>query len=238
LIIASTGLMVTQAYPVYLYGVAVSYEGTFYLKQLAADPAGINGAMYYNTTSNKIRVYVNGAWSDIGGVDTFLDLTDTPASYASSASKIVKVNPGETALEFMSNVTSASGLLIAEQVDGAPAITGATRSWVTKRTLTFDATITAGALLAAILTINGAGSSWIANQLSVRFTDGSWYSPIFKPGYSANAYEAASTILYFYPYSTAGKSISLQVKLNSTNNSFSIYHQVCGTSFAVHTHTI
>ena len=38
----------------------------FELAQLASDPGSpSNGMMYYNTTSNKIRQYANGAWSDI-----------------------------------------------------------------------------------------------------------------------------------------------------------------------------
>lgn len=33
---------------------------------LTADPSGaVNGEVYYNTTSNKFRVYVNGAWADL-----------------------------------------------------------------------------------------------------------------------------------------------------------------------------
>jgi len=37
----------------------------FELAQLASDPSGSNGMMYYNTVSNKIRQYANGAWLDI-----------------------------------------------------------------------------------------------------------------------------------------------------------------------------
>jgi hypothetical protein len=37
-----------------------------------------------------------------GGASTFLDLTDTPADYTDDAGKVVAVNAGETALEFIS----------------------------------------------------------------------------------------------------------------------------------------
>lgn len=48
--------------------------------------------------------YLLGSGS--GGSSTFLDLTDTPSSYASQALKVVRVNAGETGLEF---VTLAGG---------------------------------------------------------------------------------------------------------------------------------
>ena len=43
----------------------------------------------------------------VGGTTTFVGLTDTPANFTGSAGKVVKVNAGETALEF---VTSSGGL--------------------------------------------------------------------------------------------------------------------------------
>ncbi len=36
-------------------------------KNTAGDPAGTNGAMYYNSFSNKFRCYTNGTWADCGG---------------------------------------------------------------------------------------------------------------------------------------------------------------------------
>lgn len=45
-----------------------------------------------------------------GGAATFLELTDTPASYSGSAGKFTKVNSGESALEFGTPATTFLGL--------------------------------------------------------------------------------------------------------------------------------
>ncbi len=40
-------------------------------KSTAGDPAGVNGMIYYNSNSNKFRVYENGAWKNlVGGAGT------------------------------------------------------------------------------------------------------------------------------------------------------------------------
>lgn len=41
-------------------------RGKFVAEYLTADPAVKNGRVYYNTTTNKLRKCVNGAWSDVG----------------------------------------------------------------------------------------------------------------------------------------------------------------------------
>jgi hypothetical protein len=52
------------------------------------------------------------SWNLVGGGGTFLLLTDTPSSYSGEGGKFVKVNVGETALEFVSHtlVTTFLGL--------------------------------------------------------------------------------------------------------------------------------
>jgi hypothetical protein len=40
-------------------------NGTMLLGNLSGDPAGSNGMLYYNTTTNKFRGYENGAWADL-----------------------------------------------------------------------------------------------------------------------------------------------------------------------------
>jgi len=39
--------------------------GAFGIANLAADPSGNNGDLYYNTANNKFRGYENGAWADL-----------------------------------------------------------------------------------------------------------------------------------------------------------------------------
>ena len=50
----------------------------------------------YDDASGQIQLAVSGG----GGASTFLDLTDTPTIFDGSAGKFLKVNSGETALEF------------------------------------------------------------------------------------------------------------------------------------------
>lgn len=51
-----------------------------------------------------------GAWTSMGsgGVTTFIALTDVPASYVGQALKIVRVNAGETGLEFVTSSSSVA----------------------------------------------------------------------------------------------------------------------------------
>lgn len=51
--------------------------------------------------------------ADVGGVTTFVALTDTPGNYVGDALKLVRVNAGQTALEFVTPTVGAQ-LFIAE----------------------------------------------------------------------------------------------------------------------------
>lgn len=64
----------------------------------------------------------NGGWMGLvagggGGATTFLALTDTPASYATHGGKFVKVNAGETALEFIASSVAGHAFLSASHTD-------------------------------------------------------------------------------------------------------------------------
>ena len=45
-----------------------------------------------------------------GGVTTFTGLTDTPANYTSQAGKMVAVNSGETAVEFLDSLENETAI--------------------------------------------------------------------------------------------------------------------------------
>ena len=45
------------------------------VENLGSDPSGVEGQIYFNTATDKLKVYANGAWANIGdqgtdGVDT------------------------------------------------------------------------------------------------------------------------------------------------------------------------
>lgn len=52
-------------------------------------------------STNNVPKWNGSAWAPASDDKTFLDLTDTPASYSGEASKIVAVNAGETGVEFI-----------------------------------------------------------------------------------------------------------------------------------------
>ena len=66
-------------------------------------------------SAGHVLTYSGGSWVSAaggggGGSDTFIGLTDVPAAFTGAAGRFVKVNPGESALEFSSQVfTSVSG---------------------------------------------------------------------------------------------------------------------------------
>ncbi len=93
---------------------------TLPIGQTGNRPAGENGMLRYNSQSGKFEGFQAGSWQDIvtGAASTsFLALTDTPSSYAGQANKFVRVNAGNTALEFTDQIVPS--------VSGQPAPTGA-----------------------------------------------------------------------------------------------------------------
>ncbi len=56
--------------------------------------------VYYDYTKDFLEHEIPG----VGNASTFLDLTDSPASYVGQGTKTVRVNAGETALEFFTSI--------------------------------------------------------------------------------------------------------------------------------------
>jgi len=52
---------------------------------------------------DKLYISDGASWNQVGGVTTFLNLTDVPAAYAGAGGHKVKVNAGATALEFVAD---------------------------------------------------------------------------------------------------------------------------------------
>ena len=57
----------------------------------ATDPAGVNGAMYYNTSTNKYRCYSNGAWANCND-----DIPSAVRAYDSNATIMTIASSGST----------------------------------------------------------------------------------------------------------------------------------------------
>lgn len=69
-LIAFFGLMITTA------AMALTVNGELkkaLFEKLSADPTGYTARVYYNTTSNKTRIYDGTSWSDIGGATSSLN---------------------------------------------------------------------------------------------------------------------------------------------------------------------
>jgi len=86
----------------------------------SSDPTA-NGELTY-VSGTGFRAYSNGSVITLGsggGATTFVGLTDTPANYTAAANKILKVNTGATAVEFVTLSGDAS-----INATGVVAITG------------------------------------------------------------------------------------------------------------------
>lgn len=87
---------------------------------------GTSGAATYNSTTGVLNIpnYTTGG----GGSTTFIGLTDVPASYTGNSLKLVRVNSGETALEFFTSpyLTGNQTITLTGDVTGSGATSIAT----------------------------------------------------------------------------------------------------------------
>jgi len=75
------------------------------VKSNAGDPAGFNGAMYYNSVTNKFRCYINGSWGDC---DTTGGSTTMQSAYNAGAG-ITTAGSTDVALTLASGNFTAAG---------------------------------------------------------------------------------------------------------------------------------
>ena len=86
-----------------------SFGHTHYLNDLIdVDTTGIADGKVLKYSSTESKWIPQDDLQSSGGASTFLDLTDTPSSYSGQAGKYIKVNSGETGLEF-TTISGGSG---------------------------------------------------------------------------------------------------------------------------------
>ena len=119
---------------------------------------------FWEDTSNALRkITFTDLVTAIGaGASTFLGLTDTPASYSGQAGKIVAVNSGETALEFINKGSS-----YIDQSGGTSDTYGVLSGTINGSNTTF--TVSAGVYISGSLFVylngqlqtQGSGEDWV-----------------------------------------------------------------------------
>jgi len=87
-------------------------SGGIYVGGLAGQVESLNGLTGVVTVSgiNGITVYEDGQVIVVSGYDEFIELLDTPASYAGEGGKFVRVNATEDGVEFVAETSAFTGL--------------------------------------------------------------------------------------------------------------------------------
>lgn len=95
----------------------LKYPAFYVDGEFVFNPSAYDLSEFQNTETDRFAKL-----SDItgGGATTFLDLTDTPSAYTGQANKIVKVNAGETALQFTDE--GGSSVNIQTTITGTPTV--------------------------------------------------------------------------------------------------------------------
>lgn len=110
--------------------VATNYIDTTEMTTISGDivaqiPTDYISDAEMTTISGDIITYVDTQVAAASGTTTFTGLTDTPANYTSSAGKVVAVNSGETALEFVAaGATNLDGGYADSTYGGTTALDG------------------------------------------------------------------------------------------------------------------
>jgi hypothetical protein len=58
------------------------------IENLGSDPgSGVEGQIYFNTTSDKLRIYANGAWTDVGAASGVTSFTNANGTFVSAGTE-------------------------------------------------------------------------------------------------------------------------------------------------------
>lgn len=58
------------------------------IENLGSDPgSGVEGQIYFNTTSDKLRIYANGAWTDVGAASGVTSFTNANGTFVSATTE-------------------------------------------------------------------------------------------------------------------------------------------------------
>ncbi len=84
-------------------------------KNTAGDPTGTNGAMYYNSNSNKFRCYENSAWKDCAGSGGSTTLQDSYDNDANGSDAVINLTSTDGGVLIRDNATPLGTTLFAIQ---------------------------------------------------------------------------------------------------------------------------
>lgn len=134
------------------------------IENLGSDPSGVEGQIYYNTTSDVLRLYTGSGWVSLasaGGVTSFTNAFGTYISGTANSSATGAVNMGTIDLSASDGTTSAgTRFLTKDNTWAVPADTG-----ITSITLASDGDATSGNTITAngtlTLSFDGTSSQYV-----------------------------------------------------------------------------
>lgn len=134
------------------------------IENLGSDPSGVEGQIYYNTTSDVLRLYTGSGWVSLasaGGVTSFTNAFGTYISGTANSSATGAVNMGTIDLSASDGTASAgTRFLTKDNTWAVPADTG-----ITSITLASDGDATSGNTITAngtlTLSFDGTSSQYV-----------------------------------------------------------------------------